>query len=84
MDEGPGEHDAHLMDDDLEETVPCAHCGREVWAYAQRCPQCGTHFSGEAWQFQYQDGGRQKSGRSWRWLVVVLLLVLAMLFITLW
>ena len=69
MDEGPGEHDTHLMDDDLDQTVDCAHCGRPVWDYAQRCPHCGVHYSGEAWQFRYdgEDGEHQGTSRRWWW-----------------
>ena len=74
MDEGPGEHDAHLMDDDPQQTVPCARCGEHVWAYAQRCPNCGVHYSGEAWQFRYDDGGapRGSATRWWWWLAAAL------------
>ena len=75
MDEGPGEHDAHLLDDDLEQTVPCARCGAHVWSHTQRCPQCGVHFSGEAWQFEYRDGGRKHTSSRWWWLIVALLIM---------
>ena len=75
MDEGPGEHDAHLMDDDLEQTVPCARCGEHVWSYTQRCPHCGVHYSGEAWQFELHDGRKQHTSSRWCWLIVVLLVL---------
>ncbi len=55
VDEGPGEHDSHLMDDDPSDTTPCARCGKDIWAYAQRCHHCGVHFSCEAWQFAPTD-----------------------------
>ena len=74
MDEGPGEHDAHLMDDNPDQMVACARCGDPVWAYAQRCPKCGIHYSGEAWQFRYDDeSGRPRLavGRWW-WLAAAL------------
>lgn len=73
IDEGPGEHDAHLMDDDPSETVACAKCGRHIWAHAQQCQHCGIHFSGEAWQFDRQADGRGL----WPWVVAAL--VIAML-----
>jgi len=80
IDEGPSEHDAHLMDDDPAETVPCARCGRQVWAYAQRCQHCGVHFLGEAWQFKSAGGATTHPRRPWLWLIVGLC-VLAMLLI---
>jgi len=73
MDEGPGEHDVHLMDDDLEQTVACAHCGDQVWSYTQQCPHCGVHFAGEAWEFEYRDGRKLHPSRRWWWLIVLLL-----------
>ena len=81
LNEGPGDHDAHLMDDDTEETVACPRCGEHVWAYAQRCDYCGVHYSGEAWQFD-SDGGTTDSN-PWFWPVVVAMLVLAILIIAL-
>lgn len=78
IDEGPGEHDAHLMDDDLDETVPCARCGQDIWAYAQRCPECGVHFSGEAWQFH--PAGESPARRShWWYALIVALMILGLL-----
>ena len=83
MDEGPGEHDVHLMTDDLDDTVPCAHCGRQVWIYVQRCPHCGIHFSSESWQFAYPGGPNGQSFRVWWWLLVTLVMI-ALLAIRLW
>ena len=72
IDEGPGEHDAHLMDDDLSETTPCARCGKDIWVYAQRCNHCGVHFSGEAWQFAPPGEAKAPaSGRWWRWVAAL-------------
>ncbi|HEX9832276.1 MAG TPA: hypothetical protein VGA66_04160 [Mycobacterium sp.] len=76
MDEGPGDHDAHLMDDDPSETVACAKCGKQIWAYAQRCHHCGVHFSGEAWQFDRQTGAGDGSSGWWPWVVAALILAL--------
>jgi hypothetical protein len=76
INEGPGEHDRHLMDD-AEETVACAHCGRQIWAYAPRCPHCGVHFSGEAWEFHPAGAGR--SGRIRAWVVITAVLLVAVI-----
>ena len=80
LDEGPGEHDAHLMDDDPGETVPCARCGKPVWTYAQRCQHCGVHFAGEAWQFKPAGEAIRHPRRLLLWLIIGLC-VLAMLMI---
>ncbi len=31
--------------------VPCAKCGALISAYATRCPECGVHFDGVAYDF---------------------------------
>ncbi len=81
IDEGLGEHDLHLMDDDPGQTVSCAHCGRQIWTYAQRCPRCGVHFSGEAWEFRFDSMGQGLCFSVWLWLVVGLILLA---FVILW
>lgn len=50
-DEGPGEHDRHLLDDDTGEndTAPCPFCDAELLAVADRCHRCGAAFGEEAW-----------------------------------
>ena len=80
IDEGPGEHDAHLMDDDPTDTVACPRCGKHVWSYSQRCHHCGTHYSGEAWQFDGGDVPGRRTG--WRWLIVIVLAALLLLLFT--
>jgi endogenous inhibitor of DNA gyrase (YacG/DUF329 family) len=77
IDEGPGEHDRHLMDDAEGDTVACARCGRMVWAQAQRCPHCGVHFAGEAWEFR--PAGARRWGGLPRWAVVTGLVLAAIL-----
>lgn len=49
--EGPGEHDAHLLDHDEGEndTTPCPECGAELLAFADCCYACGAQFEQEAW-----------------------------------
>ncbi|MBN9523389.1 zinc-ribbon domain-containing protein [bacterium] len=34
-------------DDDDAETVPCPHCGAEVYEGAEQCPRCGKYLSAE-------------------------------------
>ncbi len=34
--------------------VRCAHCGAWILAHETRCPKCGVHFRGEAFQFAYE------------------------------
>jgi cytidine deaminase len=41
VNEGPDEIDADLMDDDLEQLVPCPACGRAISEFAQQCSHCG-------------------------------------------
>ncbi len=75
--DGPGEHDAHLMDDDPTQTVQCPKCGKHIWAYAQQCDHCGVHFQGEAWQFDAATDSSTPSGRLWT--IIVVLIILALL-----
>ncbi len=78
-DEGPGEHDAHLLDHDLGEndTVACASCGRTVLAFAERCPHCGHDYRSEAWCEPGADG----KSRLWLWVAAGLAAVLVLLVI---
>ena len=61
--EGPGEHDAHLLDDDGDDTTSCPSCGCQVWAFAESCPQCGVIFRGEAWEKKI--AGEPDRGQGW-------------------
>lgn len=81
--EGPGEHDAHLLDDDDdgdEDESPCPACGRMVWAQAQQCPHCGEWFAGEAWERQAAGGKPRPT--LWWWVAAVLVVVLLWRLIT--
>lgn len=82
IDEGPGEHDAHLLDDDLGQTVPCPRCGGQVWEYAQRCPHCGVHFTGEAWEFEVNKGEKPRRRRL-LWILAAILVIVAILLLAL-
>ncbi len=83
VDEGPGEHDAHLVDDEdaydddgEAELVPCPACGKMVLATAERCHRCGEHFAREAWLVQ---PSRQQAV----WGVAAVLVIVAMLWFVL-
>ncbi len=71
-DEGPGEHDAHLLRDDSQDLTPCPACGKYVWAYATRCHHCDAQFTGEAWSVQQQDVEGSHAYRLWLIGVVIM------------
>lgn len=56
------------FDDASTETVPCPHCGAQVYEDAVRCPTCGTYIT--------HDTGVW-SGRPLWWIVLGLIGVLA-------
>jgi hypothetical protein len=33
--------------------VKCSHCGEWIFARSTKCPRCGVHFRGEAFQFSH-------------------------------
>src|SRR5690606_4879494 len=39
--QGPDQSDADLFDDELD-VIDCPHCHAELYAYADKCPHCGT------------------------------------------
>lgn len=74
-DEGPGEHDAHLLDDGPlaeNDVVPCPACGKSILAAADRCYRCGEHFGREAWLVE-------RSSKRALWVVAAALVIAAML-----
>ena len=81
-DEGPGEHDAHLLDDeddaaaDERDVVACPACGKYILATAERCHRCGEYFGREAWLVK-------RSAKHGLWVVAVILVLIAM-FTFLW
>lgn len=76
IDEGPGEFDAHLMNEDEPEMVRCVSCGRMLFARADRCHHCGVHFAGEAWQQQIAgEAGPRAWWRSVAWVLIIVLIV---------
>jgi len=40
-DDGPGEADRDLTDDESADTARCPSCGAEVYEDADKCPACG-------------------------------------------
>ena len=78
IDEGPGEHDQHLMDED-EDTVPCPSCGRPIWAEAEKCPRCGQWLTGQAWRGEDDAAGAR--GKRWWWWVAVVMLIILLIFL---
>ena len=37
-----------------ESKVKCAHCGKYINMHVRKCPYCGIHFRGEAFQFKHK------------------------------
>jgi DNA-directed RNA polymerase subunit RPC12/RpoP len=71
--EGPDHADQDLMDD-AADLIDCPHCGGEIYAYAERCPQCGTWLSMK--HREPKGLARHRRFRRW-WPVVVGLVILA-------
>ena len=70
--EGPSEDDLAEDDDEETATVPCPHCGADVYEWAERCPRCGD------WIVPGVAGGRRFGGLIYG--VIVLLLIIALLY----
>jgi len=61
--------------------VRCARCGKMILATATRCPECGVHFQGEAYDFEHpaeRGGGRRLRG----WVLLVAIVLLAALVVS--
>lgn len=77
-DEGPGEHDAELLDEDEaselteQDLARCPHCRKAVSAHATECHRCGASFGKEAWLVDHP-------ARAGLWLLAVILLLMALL-----
>jgi hypothetical protein len=66
--------------DENPSLVPCARCGKRIFATATRCPECGIHFQGEAQEFTHNSERELGSGSTPTWVIVLAaLLLLAML-----
>ena len=53
--------------------VRCAKCGKRIPMDATRCPECGVHFQGEA--FQFAHASEAERGRPIRSTLVLALLI---------
>lgn len=60
-------------DDEDAETVPCPHCGADVYEGAEQCPRCGKYLSAE-------DAPPTRP-RGWVAVVMVLALVAAAMWV---
>jgi hypothetical protein len=58
------------------ELVPCARCKKMILSTSVRCPECGIHFQGEAYDFAPPTGG---SGSHTLIIVLAVLLLIAIL-----
>lgn len=65
--------DDYPGDDDDAETVPCPHCGADVYEEAEQCPRCGKYLSAE-------DAPPSRP-RGWVAVVMVLALVAAVMWV---
>ena len=68
--------------------VKCAHCGKYIGMRRTRCPHCGIHFHGEAFQFKHKsepDPSPRKSTPTtilaWIVLILIVISVLAALYL---
>ena len=62
-----------LYDDDGPPTVPCPHCGEEMFEDAEQCPECGQYVSKE------DAPAAPGAGKSGAWWILVLLALAAVL-----
>lgn len=53
------------LEDDLDDTEPCPHCGRRIYADGDWCPRCGHGL----------DGGRSAVLPTWAVVTAVLVLL---------
>jgi uncharacterized membrane protein YvbJ len=68
------EHRRRREDDPTR--VRCARCGKLIPMTATRCPECGVHFQGQAFQFNHasdHEGGSRRRSRLSILMAIVLL-----------
>ncbi|MCD4825601.1 MAG: zinc ribbon domain-containing protein [Phycisphaerae bacterium] len=53
--EGPGPEDDDLLDDDATDTRTCPSCGAEIYAGADRCPNCGQWITSGPWTRKHRS-----------------------------
>jgi len=66
-DEGPQSVDLEQLGGDESETLPCPHCGADVYEHADRCPRCGRSVT---------PGSGKRAGTAMRWAVIAALAAL--------
>lgn len=74
-DEEPLKFESHTGGDGGDEDkVPCAKCGRLIPMHSTRCPYCGIHFMGEAFEFRHASERFDATGhRFLRWIALLLI-----------
>ncbi|MHB1156076.1 MAG: zinc ribbon domain-containing protein [Phycisphaerales bacterium] len=68
--QGPDDHDADLFDDELD-VIDCPHCGAEIYAYAEKCPRCGSWLAMR--HREVKGVSRRRKYRLWGWGVALLI-----------
>ena len=53
---------------DREDTIPCPHCGKQIYDDSERCPYCENYLSEE-------EEGAQPARKPW-WIIICTLLCL--------
>ena len=75
--------ESHKRERDMDPNrVRCAHCGGWILSREKRCPKCGVHFLGEAFQFVHEPSDElvaERDTRRRRALAVGFVLVLLLL-----
>jgi len=66
-DEGPQSVDLEQLGGDGSETLPCPHCGADVYEHADRCQRCGRCVT---------SNSGKRAGTVMRWTVIAALAAL--------
>lgn len=61
-----------LEEDDL---VRCVRCKKMILATEARCPKCGVHFQGQAYEFEKSADGPQSTRSLWFTIAAFLALI---------
>lgn len=69
--------DEEDADDDADNLVRCAECGKQILGSLTRCPHCRVHFQGEAQDFYHES--ELPSADKPLWVVIVTLILLVMM-----
>ncbi len=75
-----GEEQNYRLDEFREQNdlVRCVKCGALISAYATRCPECGIHFRGEAYDFVRPEPRRPKAVRVIAWIALAMVALVAL------